>query len=97
LKKKRDKLKKYVCRLLQRHQELDKNKEAKRIQKPFKKTMGDAHERREKCIQRLNKKLKKMNKFLKEEEPRKGLSGEEVQSNITDNESALIKSPHGYI
>ena len=30
-------------------------------------------------------------------EPKVGPSGQEVQSNITDNESARIKGPHGYI
>jgi hypothetical protein len=45
----------------------------------------------------LQKKLKKLNRFLKQAEPRIGVAGQEVQSNITDNESALIKSPHGYI
>jgi hypothetical protein len=59
--------------------------------------MGKDSERREKAIERLENKLERMNKFLKEAEPRKGVSGEEVQSNITDNESALIKGPHGYI
>ena len=34
---------------------------------------------------------------MKTGEPKKGASGEEVQSNITDNESAKIKGPHGYI
>jgi hypothetical protein len=35
--------------------------------------------------------------FLKTAEDRKGASGAEVQSNITDNESAKIKGPHGSI
>src|SRR5215471_16801292 len=59
--------------------------------------LGDDHERRERSIERLEKKLEKLNTFLKTAEPRQGVSGQEVQSNITDNESALIKSPHGYI
>jgi hypothetical protein len=59
--------------------------------------MGEDRERRARSEERLEKKLKKLNAFLKEAEPRIGVAGEEVQSNITDNESALIKSPHGYI
>jgi hypothetical protein len=48
-------------------------------------------------IKELRKKRDKLNDFLKEAQPRIGIAGEEVQSNITDNESALIKGPHGYI
>jgi len=59
--------------------------------------MGDDRERRERSIQRLEKKLKKLDEFLKTAEPKKGGSGEEVQTNITDKESAKIKGPHGYI
>jgi hypothetical protein len=45
----------------------------------------------------LEKKLEKLNTFLRQGQPRKGAAGLEVQSNITDNESGFIKSPHGYI
>ena len=97
LTKKRDKLEKYIDKVLARHQDMDKDERAKKIQKPFKKTMGDDQERRERSIERLEKKLERLNEFLEKAEPRAGVSGEEVQSNITDNESALIKGPHGYI
>lgn len=97
LTRKRDKLEGYIARILFQHQELDKNEKAKKVQAPFKKTMGDERERRHRSIERLENKLEKLNRFLKEAEPRKGISTEEVQSNITDNESARIKSPHGYI
>jgi hypothetical protein len=86
-----------TLRLLLRHQELDKNEEAKKIQEPYSKTMGNDRERRERGIERLEKKLKKLEEFLKTAGQKKGVSGEEVQSNITDNESAKIKGPHGYI
>jgi hypothetical protein len=95
LKKKRDKLKEYMERIIQQHRELDKDEKAKKIQKPYKKTMGKDRDRRERSIARLEKKLKKLNKFLKDAEPRKGVTEEEVRSNVTDNESALIKGPHG--
>ena len=97
LKKKKEKLEKHIKRLLVRHQELDRSEEARRIQAPFGKTMGDDRKRRERSIERLEKKLKKLDEFLKTAEPRKGKSGEEVQSNITDPQSARIKGPHGYI
>jgi transposase len=97
LRKKRDKLKEHIEKLIKQHRELDKDEKTKKIQKPYAKTMGEAGDRRERSIERLEKKLEKLNTFLKTAEPRKGVSVEEVQSNVTDNESALIKSPHGYI
>jgi transposase len=97
LKKKKEKLEKHISRLLLRHRELDKSREAKKIQKPYKETMGDDKERRARSIERLEKRLEKLNEFLKTAQPKKGSSGNEVQSNITDNESARIKGPHGYI
>jgi transposase len=97
LKQKRDKLKAYIGRLISRHQELDKDARAQKILKPFRKTMGDDQERRQSTIEGMEKRLKNLDEFLEDAQPRKGVSGEEVQSNITDNESALIKSPHGYI
>jgi len=96
LRKKRDKLKEHIEKIVKQHRELDKDERAKKIQKPYTKTMGEDKERRERSVERLEKRLEKLNKFLKEAEPRKGVSVE-LKSNITDNESALIKSPHGYI
>jgi transposase len=97
LQKKRDKLKQYIARMLLQHQALDKSESAKQIQEPFKTTMGDDKERRERSIERLEKKLHKLDAFLSTAKPRLGVSGEEVKSNITDNESGFIKSAHGYI
>jgi transposase len=97
LKNKREKLEKYMARVLLQHQTLDKDESAKKIQAPFKKTMGDDGERRKKSIERLEKKLQKLDLFLKQAEPKKGVSGEEVKTNVTDPESAFIKSSHGYI
>jgi len=95
--KKRDKMKGHMEKLINRHRELDKDEKAKKIQKPFAETMGKDRDRRKRAIERLEKNWEKMNKFLEEAEPKKGASGGEVKSNITDNESALIKGPHGYI
>jgi len=97
LTKKRDKLKQYIGKLIVRHNELDKDEDAKEKLEPFRQTMGEDNERRERCIERLEKKLERLNKFLETAKPRNGVSGEEIKSNITDNESAFIKSPHGYI
>jgi len=97
LTKKRDKLKGYIKRLLLKHQELDKDVNAQKKLEKYRKTMGDDKERRNRSIEELEKKLEKLNKYLQIAKPKIGISGSEVQSNITDNESAIIKSPHGYI
>ena len=97
LKKKKEKLKKHITRMILQHQDLDRNEKAKKIQAPFKKTLGDDKERRERSIERLEKKLKRLDGFLSEAVAKKGVSGEEVKTNVTDPESANIKSSHGYI
>jgi len=97
LKKKRDKLEKYISRLLLHHQELDNNENVKKKLDKYRKTMGDDNERRERSIEELEQKLKKLNEFLEIAKPKIGISGLEIQTNITDNESAIIKGPHGYI
>jgi transposase len=96
LKKKRDKLEKYIRRLLLQHRELDKSDEAKIIQEPFRQTMGDDRERRKRSIEHLEMNLKRLNEFLDKSKPKMG-TRYEVQTNITDPESSRIKGPHGYI
>jgi transposase len=97
LQKKRDKLAKYIGRLIKQHRELDKNASAQRKQNRYKKTMGEGKERRQRTVERLKKKLHKLEKFLETAEPKMGVSGSEVKTNITDPESAYIKSSEGYI
>ena len=97
LTKKRDKLKEYIARMIKTHKELDNSKEAKERLNNFRQTMGEDKERREKNIERLEKRLKKLNTFLETAKPRIGAMGKEVQSNITDNESGRILGSHGYI
>ena len=97
LKKKRDKLRKYIGRVIKQHRELDKDEKAAKHQRKYAKTMGSRKDRKARQLKRLNKKLDRMDKFLETAEPKKGLSIYEVQSNITDNESGLIKSSKGYI
>ncbi len=48
-------------------------------------------------LQRLKQKAARIERFLEANEPREGRMGKEVQSNITDNESAKMKSSHGII
>jgi transposase len=95
--KKKEDLERLLIKILHQHRELDKSEEAKKIQKPFSKTMGDDEERRRRHVRRIEDEIKKLDMFLSKAEPKTGPSGQEVQTNITDPESARIKGPHGYI
>lgn len=88
LKVKKDKLEKKLKEVIQEHKEEDKKEDKKERQKDQKK---------ENRIKRLREKVEKIDEFLRENEPRKGVSGKEVQSNVTDNESAKMVSSHGVI
>ncbi|HEY4249544.1 MAG TPA: IS1182 family transposase [Lacunisphaera sp.] len=48
-------------------------------------------------LKRLEQKAARIERFLAENTPRVGRMGKEVQSNVTDNESAKMKSSHGII
>lgn len=48
-------------------------------------------------MERLQRKVERVERFLAESGPRVGRMGKEVQSNVTDNESAKMKSSHGII
>lgn len=52
---------------------------------------------RKKQIERLQKHADRIEEFLKENGPKLGKQGREIQSNITDNESCKMKSSHGII
>ncbi|MDR0722727.1 MAG: IS1182 family transposase, partial [Treponema sp.] len=54
-------------------------------------------EYQEKHLEGIEKKLSYIDEFLATAEERKGASGEEVKSNITDNQSGKIKGAQGYI
>jgi len=45
----------------------------------------------------LNRQIERLDSFLEKMEPKTGRSGGEIQSNVTDNESAMIKSSKGFI
>ena len=49
----------------------------------------------EKQITRIRQNAERVRKFLDENEERKGRKGKEIKSNITDNESANMKTSHG--
>jgi transposase len=48
-------------------------------------------------VARLQRQAERIEKFLATHEPRRGRSGREVQSNVTDNESGKLVSAHGVV
>lgn len=85
LKKKQDLLERKVQEVMQEHREADRQE-------------NDTEEaRRRKRIKGLQQKAKRIEEFLEKNEPRNGSGGTEIQSNVTDNESAKMVSSHGVI
>lgn len=86
--KKHKKIDRAVRRMLNKHREQDQSPQE------------NDHTRRaaeEKNIEELRKASRKIKKHLKTSEERVGLSGKIVKSNITDNDSAKMKTSHGTI
>jgi len=83
LRKKQEALQRKVTESVREHREADKRG-------------GDLDgERREKRIKRLRQKAERIGKFLAENEPKQGKRGKEIQSNVTDTDSAQMTSSHG--
>ena len=86
LDKKRKKIDTAVRRMLKKHREADSRG-----------LNQDIIERENRQCAKLKKASKKIRQFLKENEIRTGVSGKEVKSNLTDNESAKMKTSRGVI
>jgi transposase len=84
LKKKRNKLKAKLQQVIHEHIRQDKKANAD----------TDKQQNQE---QRLLQQVERLNAFLEQEEPKIGNSGNEIQSNVTDNESAKMPTSHGVI
>lgn len=85
LKQKQLNLQKKVTEAVQEHRDADRRG-------------GDSdRKRRKKRIKRLKRQAKRIDEFLKENEPKPGSKGREIQSNVTDNGSAKMVSSHGVI
>ena len=86
LKKKQEALERKVKETVSEHRAADERDEGK---------SDSDRQRREKRIKRLKQKADRIEKFLAENEPKIGSGGKEIQSNVTDNESAKLASSHG--
>jgi hypothetical protein len=87
LKKKKDKIEQKVQRLLDEQIEADRSESSDPVDQA----------NRERQIDKLHKQADRIEKWLNDNEARIGTSGKEVQSNITDNESAKMHTSHGTI
>jgi transposase/IS5 family transposase len=83
LRKKKEKLEQKVREAVKEHKEIDGR------------GVDSDKERLKKKIDKLRKSAERIEEFLKDNEPKKGCSGKEIQSNITDNESAKLTTSHG--
>jgi hypothetical protein len=83
---KRRKMEKAIRQIVRRHRDKD-------LQEADRGLM----EQEEQYIDTLKKKVKKIKAWLRDNEDKPGKSGKPIKSNITDNESAKIKTSHGVI
>lgn len=88
LQKKQEMLERKVKEAVREHRRSDKKGRGK--------TASD-HHRREKRIKGLRQKMDRIEKFLDENAPKIGSRGKEIQSNVTDNESAKMATSHGVV
>lgn len=88
LKKKQEALERKVKEALHEHREADRREKGEQ---------ESDHKRREKRIKRLQQKADRIDEFLQKNEPRTGSGGKEIQSNVTDNESAKMATSHGVV
>jgi len=87
LMKKKEKFEETIKFLIEKHRETDEREGKKESEK----------ENEKKQIERIRQKVEKIERFLAENEPKIGSRGREKQSNITDNESAKMKTSHGMV
>jgi len=89
LKRKKEKIEKKVERLLESHQQLDKEDIAT--------IDNDTKKRYQEQIKNLQQKADRIAQWLNNNEPKIGKDNKEVKSNITDNDSAKMVTSHGTI
>jgi len=86
LRAKKEKMEKAIKQIVKRHREIDTREKDKEV-----------IEQEEKSIETMKKKVKKIKAWLEENDDKPGKRGKPIKSNITDNESAKVKTSHGVI
>lgn len=89
LQNKKEKLEKKIKMLIQKHQKLDKNRNEKQDE--------DQKIKERRQLKNLIRKAEKIEKFLKQNNPKIGKQGKEVKSNIIDNDSCKMSTSFGVI
>jgi transposase len=84
LQHKRDKLQEKIKQILAEHAQADQNPEFEKEQQ----------KKREK---RLQQQVERLNAFLESEKPKMGRDGNEIQSNVVDNQSVKMPTSHGVV
>lgn len=92
-KKKIDKLNIKLEYLIETHRKSDKQD----IDEEEKNQGLDYDKRIQNAAKKIRSKIRKIENFLENAEPKKGARGNEIKSNITDNESAKMKTSHGVL
>ncbi len=87
---KADKLRRKVRAQLAEHRRQDRL-ERRRSERGKEKALAQAG------LEKLRRRAARIERFLAEEEPKEGRRGKEVQSNVTDNDSAKMTTSHGVI
>ena len=97
LKNKKEKLEKKIAKLISEHQSEDKKEDKKGDKKEEKNEKRKSEDKEKIQLERLRRKAKKIEKWLKENEPKIGKQGKEVKSNIIDNDSCKMSTSSGVI
>jgi transposase/IS5 family transposase len=92
IRRKKDRIETRVRRLVKEQIETDKDDEERDRAAAFSDRLN-----REKQIERLQKKAERLEEWLKENDAKIGRQGREIKSNVTDNESATMRTSHGTI
>jgi len=85
-KKKKEKMQKAIAYILDKHRKADNDGNENNVR-----------EQEKHYVETLNQRIEKIAAFLKKEKDKIGKSGKAINSNITDNESAKMKTSHGVI
>jgi hypothetical protein len=83
---KKEKMEKAIQQIVKRHRQIDEKEKD-----------GEVVQREKKYVQTLKAKVKKVKQWLDENEDKPGKTGKPIKSNITDNESAKMKTSKGVI
>jgi transposase len=86
LRHKQQKLEAKVREAIEQHRQTDRTEDS-----------ASGGQRRQRRIERLRRQAERIERFLQQNPPRTGVRGQEIKSNVTDNDSAYLKSSHGIV